>query len=268
MKPTISAKQNSNKDFVKIKEDLSLLGIQSGDDIIVHSSYKQLGGVDGGIETVIQALLSLLGDRGTLLFPTLSYNSVNPEPPINNPVFDVIHTPSCVGAMSNVFMKFPGVQRSLHPTHSVAVLGMRQEEYIKNHELDDEPVGPNSPFFKLCQFGGKVLFLGCSTVFNTSMHGVEEYAGAPYVLSKDTKRYVLIDQSGKRTEKEYHYHYISQNGFAQRYDKLENLMEFQKGYVLAAKSTVVDCRQMWNTGTEKIKQDPYYFVEDIGSCER
>ena len=150
----------TNKDYVRIKDDLAALGIRKGDDVIVHSAYKQLGGVEGGIETVIAALASVLGDCGTLLFPTLSYQFVNPEPPVNNNVFDVLSTPSCVGAMPNVFMKLDGVERSLHPTHSVAALGARQNEYIKNHELDNEPVGPNSPFFKLKEFGGKVLFLG------------------------------------------------------------------------------------------------------------
>ena len=253
----------TNKDYVRIKDDLAALGIRKGDDVIVHSAYKQLGGVEGGIETVIAALASVLGDCGTLLFPTLSYQFVNPEPPVNNNVFDVISTPSCVGAMPNVFMKLDGVERSLHPTHSVAALGARQNEYIKNHELDNEPVGSNSPFFKLKEFGGKVLFSGCSTGSNTSMHGVEEYAGAPYVLSENTKRYVIIDKFGNKTENEYYYHYIHQRGFAQRYGRLENLMEFKRGNVLMAQCAVVDCREMWRVGTEKIKNDPYYFVEPL-----
>lgn len=260
---TMSDINNVNRDFITIKEQLSVLGIKKGDDVIVHSAYKKLGGVEGGIETVINALISLLGNSGTLLFPTLSYENVNPCPPVNNNVFDVKKTPACVGAMPNVFMAFDGVERSLHPTHSVAALGARQSEYINNHELDDEPVGPNSPFFKLGQFGGKVLFLGCSTKSNTSMHGVEEYAKVPYVLSKDTIRYVIIDKYGNKTEKDYHYHNIGQNGFAQRYDKLENLMEFQRGNVLAAQCAVVDCREMWKMGVEKLKKDPYYFVEKI-----
>ncbi|MBE7026642.1 MAG: AAC(3) family N-acetyltransferase [Ruminococcaceae bacterium] len=253
----------NNKDYTRLKEDLLNLGIKSGDDIIVHSAYKKLGGVDGGIETVIKALISVVGDSGTLLFPTLSHRFVNPSPPVNNPVFDVRNTPSCVGAMANVFMTFEGVKCSLHPTHSACALGARQDEYIKGHELDDEPVGPNSPFFKLGKLGGKILFLGCSTDSNTSMHGVEEYASAPYVLSKDTKRYVMIDELGNRIEKDYRYHYISQNGFAQRYSRLENLMEFKRGNVLEAPCAVVDCRTMWDVGVKKIKQDTYYFVEKI-----
>ena len=252
-----------NNDFFKIKEDLSLLGIKTGDDILVHSSFKSLGGVEGGIETVIEALLSVVGDNGTLLFPTLSFSTVNPEPPINNPVFDVRNTPSCVGAMSNVFMGFDGVERSMHPTHSVAVLGARQKEYIETHGLDNEPVGINSPFFKLGQFGGKVLFMGCSTKSNTSMHGVEEYAKAPYVLSETTKRYVLIDKYGNRTEKDYYYHYIRQNGYVQRYDRLENIVNFCRGNILEAECAVVQCSEMWKAGAEKIKNDPYYFVDKV-----
>lgn len=254
---------NQNKDYLKIKEDLSNLGIKKGDDVIVHSAYKKLGGVDGGIETVINALISTVGDSGTLLFPTLSHRFVNPLPPVNNPVFDVKNTPSCVGAMPNVFMTFEGVRRSLHPTHSVAALGARRDEYINGHEFDDEPVGVNSPFYKLGQLGGKVLFLGCSTDSNTSMHGVEEYAGTPYILSEDTKRYVIIDEAGNRTEKDYRYHYISQSGFAQRYSRLENLMEFKRGNVLCAPCAVVDCPTMWDVGVKKIKEDTYYFVERV-----
>ncbi len=253
----------NNQDFIKIKEDLSLLGIKKGDDVLVHSAFKQLGSVEGGIETVIDALVSAVGDSGTLLFPTLSYAFVNPEPPVNNPVFDVKNTPSCVGAMPNVFMSIEGVERSIHPTHSVAAIGARQKEYLKNHELDDEPVGINSPFFKLGQLGGKVLFLGCSTKSNTSMHGVEEYAKAPYVLSENTRRYVIIDKDGKRTEKDYRYHYIRQRGFAQRYDRLENIMKFQRGCVLKAECAVVQCSEMWKVGVKKISQEPYYFVEKI-----
>ncbi len=254
---------NQNKDYIKIKEDLKNLGIQKGDDLMVHSAFKALGGVDGGIETVILALLSVIGDSGTLLFPTLSYANVNPEPPVSNPVFDVINTPACVGAMPNVFMKMDGVERSIHPTHSVAALGARQTEYIKNHQDDTEPVGKNSPFFKLGKLGGKVLFLGCSTNSNTSMHGVEEYVGVPYVLSKDTRRYTIIDKFGNKTEKDYHYHYIRQNGFEQRYSRLENVMEFTRGNVLAAPCAVVDCRTMWETGAKMMGQNPYYFVEKI-----
>jgi len=251
-----------NNDFLKIKEDLQALGVKKGDDLLVHSSYKSLGGVEGGMQTVIEAFLSVLGDEGTLLFPTITCSNVNPEKPVLNPVFDLKATPSVIGAMTNFFREYPGVERSLHPTHSVCALGARQKEYVCDHWKDDTPVGENSPFRRLFEFGGKVLFLGCSTRSNTSMHGVEQYAEVPYVLSDNHRHYVLIDGEGKRTEKDYRYHYISQRGYSQRYDRLEEVMEFSRGQILQASCALVDAPTMWKVGSETMKNvDYYYFVE-------
>lgn len=245
-----------NTDYQKIKEDLLALGVQKGDDLLLHASFKALGNVEGGIETLIEALISCLGDNGTLLFPTLTFRTVTAE----NPIFDIRTTPSCVGAIGEYFRNLEGVKRSMHPTHSVCVLGARQKEYINGHELDNEPVGENSPFYKLPQNGGKVLMLGCGTKPNTSMHGVEEKAKAPYVLSPEPRIYTCTNYDGETYKKAYYYHYIVQNGFRQQYDNLENLMEMQKGKILEANCHLIDAPTMWKVGEAKIKEDPYYFV--------
>ncbi len=248
-----------NADFKQIKEDLHALGIQEGDDLLVHSSFKSLGFVNGGIKTLIEALLACLGDRGTLLIPALSYKTVNAD----SPIFDIRTAPSCVGAVSEFFRTYTGVARSMNPTHSVSVLGARQAMYINDSEKDTEPVGKYSPFFKLSQNGGKVLMLGCGTRPNTSMHGVEEKAGAPYILSPDQRIYTCIDHNGKAHQKAYFYHYISQNGFRQRYDRLEELMDMQTGKVLLADCHLIDSHTMWKVGEAKIKETPYYFVDKL-----
>ena len=248
-----------NASYQKIKEDLALSGIKPGDDVLIHSSFKSLGYVDGGIKTLIDALVSYLGDRGTLLFPALSYSAVND--PKSNFTFDILNTPVCVGATPEFFRRYDGVLRSMHPTHSVSALGYRQNEYISRHYLDNEPVGENSPFRILSQFGGKVLMLGCGTRCNTSMHGVEEMARVPYVLSDDMRTYTLIDKNGIAEKKDYYYHYMTQRGFAQRYDRLENLMEYGKCKILEADCNVIDSATMWKTGLAKMAEDPYYFVD-------
>ena len=100
----------------KIKADLQELGVKNGDNLLVHSSLRSLGKVEGGAETVIRGMLEALGGEGTLLFPALSYVAVNAA----NPVFDVRNTPSCVGALPEYFRTRPGTVRSLHPTHSMS----------------------------------------------------------------------------------------------------------------------------------------------------
>ena len=248
-----------NHDYEIIKSDMATLGIKQGDDILLHSSFRSLGGVEGGIQTLIEALLASVGDRGTLLFPCLSWKSVNEE---NGYTFDVLNTPCCVGAIPEFFRHYDGVERSVHPTHSVCALGKRMHEYLDDHILDDGPVGENSPFYKLSQFGGKVIFLGCRTRPNTSMHGVEERFGVTYLMGEGTKEYTLIDKNGKIIKKDYRYHNIWHNGYDQRYDKLEDVMEFTKGVVHGANCNVVDSAAMWKNATEKLKEDEFYFVEE------
>jgi aminoglycoside 3-N-acetyltransferase len=74
-------------------------GLESGDTLLVHSSYKSLGGVDGGPQTVIDALLSVLGTTGTLIMPTFNFDFCKGEP------WDTRSTPSHMGAITNMFGK-------------------------------------------------------------------------------------------------------------------------------------------------------------------
>ncbi|MBS1334084.1 MAG: AAC(3) family N-acetyltransferase, partial [Clostridiales bacterium] len=152
----------------RLAEGFEALGIRSGDTLLVHSSLKSLDGASPA--DVIEALLALLGPEGTLMFPTLSYLHSNR----NNPVFDVRRTPSNVGAIPEYFRTEYPALRSLCPTHSCAAVGLRAEYLTGAHHLDDTPCGPSSPFRRLRDAGGKVLFIGCGTRPNTSMHAVEE----------------------------------------------------------------------------------------------
>ena len=152
----------------QLAEGFEALGIRSGDTLLVHSSLKSLEGASPA--DVIEALLALLGPEGTLMLPTLSYLYANRD----NPVFDVRRTPSNVGAIPEYFRTEYPVLRSLCPTHSCAAVGLRAEYLTGSHHLDETPCGPNSPFSRLRDAGGKVLFIGCGTRPNTSMHAVEE----------------------------------------------------------------------------------------------
>ena len=50
------------------------MGVEEGDTLLVHSSYKSLGEVDGGPQTVIRALEAALGAEGTLIMPTFNFD--------------------------------------------------------------------------------------------------------------------------------------------------------------------------------------------------
>ena len=55
----------------QILEDFRRLGVRSGDAVLMHSSFRSLGGVEGGAAGLFDVLIDAVGD-GTLILPALS----------------------------------------------------------------------------------------------------------------------------------------------------------------------------------------------------
>ena len=138
---------------------------------MVHASLRSIGTIDGGADAVIEALVEVVGDRGTVAMPSFHYTRPLPEP-----YFDVRTTPGKTGMLTEVFRRRPGVRRSVHPTHAVSALGPRADEFLDGH-LSCEAVGKGSPLDRIAQAGGYVLLIGVSHVSNTTIHVGESRAG-------------------------------------------------------------------------------------------
>lgn len=164
---------------------LQLLGLELGAILMVHASLSSLGHVQGGADTVIDALLDVLGPQGTLLMPT--------HPARDGAVFNVEKTPSAMGAITELFRLRPQVLRSRHPYHPVAACGAMAEEMLRNHEQSAEPDGPHTPYGRLIEKGGMVLHIGCDLDTLTLLHTVEAELDLPY-LRELTMQYLDADQ--------------------------------------------------------------------------
>ena len=137
-------------------DDLKKLGIMPGDTVLIHSSYRSLGPIEGGAKTFFEWLTEYMGDEGTIMFPAFSYAFVTPA----NPYFNRKTTKTCVGYLPEYFRtEVAGVKRSMHATHSCTALGKHADYLTTGHELDMTPVGVNSPLRKLVLLGGKILDL-------------------------------------------------------------------------------------------------------------
>jgi aminoglycoside 3-N-acetyltransferase len=152
-------------------ETFRSLGIESGTRLVVHSALRNLGPVEGGADTVLDALLECIGRSGLLVVPTFTYN---------NDVFDPEATPSRTGILTEILRKRHGAVRSLHPTHSVAAIGEGAVTICEGHHKVPA-LGINSPMDRLAKMGGGVLLLGVGHTSNSTVHVGEAYARVPYL---------------------------------------------------------------------------------------
>ncbi len=243
-----------------IAEGLRNLGIRSGDRVLVHSSLSKFGYVEGGAGTVILALLHTVGPEGTVLVPTLT--ATRRDGPRHPPRFDVRSTPCWTGRIPETLRQWPGAVRSLGPTHSVAALGADSRRLLAGHEDCRTPCGIGSPYVKLAEARGKIIFFGVTLDSNTSFHSAEELAGVPYHLQPEPTRCCIVNEVGQLLERECVLHLW---GVSRRFGEMEEVL-FEKrilrrGLFGQAKTLVVESGPMLDFTVDLLKNDPWYFVK-------
>ena len=62
-----------------LQKDLATIGVAHGMTLLVHSSLSSVGWVVGGAPTVVRALLSVLGESGTLVMPAATPHGTDPS---------------------------------------------------------------------------------------------------------------------------------------------------------------------------------------------
>ena len=184
-------------DFVITKQDifdfLERNGIGHDRTVLVHTSMKNLGEVEGGCDGLIDAFTEYLSE-GLFIVPTHTWFNVNDE----NPVYDVRETVPCIGALpTTAAFRKDGV-RSLHPTHSVAAFGKRAAEFIKGEETSNTPCPVGGVWARLYDEDAIILFLGVGLSSNTYIHAIDEMLDLPHRLKPVNMSLTIVDYDGQK----------------------------------------------------------------------
>ena len=153
--------------------------------VIVHSSLKAFGEVEGGASAVVSALVRTFV---SVLEPTFTYKTM--LTPLTGPAGNAItygsgedqnrmaefFTPKMpadrlMGIIPETFRNHPSAARSSHPIQSFA--GMNARVFLDAQTLDD----PLAPLGLLEKKGGWAILMGVDHTVNTSIHYAEKLAG-------------------------------------------------------------------------------------------
>ena len=165
--------------FKELLAGFQQTSVKPDDTIMVHTSYKSLGGVEGGVDTVVDVMRELVGPQGTVLFPTFNFQSWT-----ETHYFDILETPSKMGTITEIARLRPDALRTPHPIYSFAALGRRKEEFAACE--DREAYGPNSAFALFHKTNGTIVSIGLDFNNTFSMHHYIEYnVGCDYRRVKE-----------------------------------------------------------------------------------
>jgi aminoglycoside 3-N-acetyltransferase len=167
--------------FISALESLEL----GNKPAIAHASLKSFGNIQGGAETVLNALLASVSG---LVMPTFTYKTmIIPEvgPPNNGLAYGMqrdlnrMAEPFCydmpvdplIGTLSEKLRHSSSAMRTAHPILSFAGINV-------NDALTFQTIyNPFAPIGWLADHDGWILLLGVNHTVNTSIHYAEKLAG-------------------------------------------------------------------------------------------
>lgn len=193
-----------------IKIALNELGINKNSKLEVHSSLSSFGFVVNKQYDVIDALVETI-TQGVIIMPAHTPEMTEPtdweNPPVpvswhqtiieNRKPFDpLVFEPERIGDIPKTFLRYPHVQRTLHPEVSLAVYNMTNDSSWLNHSFDMREL--INPLYKLVEEKGKILMMGTDFYTCTSIH-LSEFMSKHASLSKHDYQIKINDQIIKKT---------------------------------------------------------------------
>lgn len=239
----------------QVAADLRALGVKADGVLLVHTSFKAVGPVEGGPLGLIRALRAAIGERGTLVMPTMTDGET---------IYDPRTTPTAgMGITAETFWRQPGVLRSGHPGGSFAAAGPLAERITAPQPLSP-PHGPDSPPGRVHELGGQILLLGVTHSENTTLHVAEALARVPYWVEHPC----VIDDGGRARTVGIRETDHCCRRFALLDGWLRASGQQREGAVGQAHARLCDARAVVATALARLAEDPLIFLcpADAG-CE-
>ena len=170
-----------------LKSQIEQLNIPSGAIVLMHTSLRAVGKVEGGAEALLSLLIDNVSSRGGILcIPTHTWNNLDKE----CLTLDLSKRETCLGALPTVALREPHGIRSHSPSHSVVAFGNadRITKLFENELSVKTPTSPEGFYGKLLSEHGYVLLVGVGHNSNTFLHMVEEACRMPHRVAEHPTR--------------------------------------------------------------------------------
>lgn len=233
-----------------IWNQLSMMNAPTGGVVLMHSSLRAIGNVEGGAATLLDTMIAYFTrDGGLFCVPTHTWHNLGKDITL-----DMNSDDNCLGAFATVALNDKRGIRSESPSHSMVVFGDREkaEDFIKNEPYITSPTAANSCYGKLYAMGGHILLAGVAQNRNTYLHAVDEILGTPNRMDRTPLRTAVRRSSGEIIKRDLTLYYTDYTeDISYRFVKYETAFRYHKcivdGYIGNAPTQLCDARKMKET---------------------
>ncbi|MBQ3074905.1 MAG: AAC(3) family N-acetyltransferase [Clostridia bacterium] len=145
--------------------------------VLMHSSLRTVGAVEGGAQGLLDILVDYFtGEGGIFCVPVHTWHNL--DKPVT---LDMNSSDNCLGYFSTVAAEDPRSYRTESPTHSMAIFGDREKvvALAQGELVAETPTAPETCYGKLYEEDGFVLLVGVAHNRNTYLHTVDEMLKIP-----------------------------------------------------------------------------------------
>ena len=233
-----------------IFRQLEAMGAPRDSVVIMHSSLRAIGPVEGGAEGLLEILLEYFTAKGGLFcVPSHTWHNLSKEITLDMGTDD-----TCLGAFAKVAIRSGLGVRTENPAHSMVVFGDRQRtlEFVREDPFIPTPSAPESSYGKLYSWGGHVLLVGVAHNRNTYLHSVGEILRLPNRINQQLRHTCIRRENGELVHRDiqlYLTDYV--RDISWRFPKYETPFRYHRcitdGFVGSAPAQLCDARKMKET---------------------
>lgn len=233
---------------------------------IIHSSLFRASPVKEDLKETYESLKEILGKNSTLCFPTFTF--------LNNskiiPSWSEVHTPGEVGILNEFVRKNLNSYRSIHPTHSFAIVGERACEIVK--QSGGSAFGTDSALNQMIMRGAFNISFGAPFIGGHSfLHVAEELNRVPY-RSNITLETACELRDGSKSEHTFTYYARNvchsetyhENNWDIAWQEFTNQMLVKYEDTPFGLITLMKCDETLEFMKTRIKKNPYNYAQ---SCQ-
>lgn len=218
--------------------------------VLMHSSLRAVGPIEGGAEALLDAMIEYFTrDGGLFCVPTHTWHNLGKEITL-----DMNSDESCLGAFAGVAIRDPRGIRSENPSHSMVVFGDREKalDFVRDELWVTSPTAPDSCYGRIFEMGGYVLLVGVAHDRNTCLHTVDEMLGVPNRMDNKPVPVAVRKKDGQVVRSKMILFYTDYtDDISHRFGKYETAFRYHRcitdGFVGNAPTQLCDARRMKET---------------------